>query len=534
MRFAFVRVGGLLLASVLALGCAADASDPSRIPDDSSKSTTETIGATLAFEGGSSIEVAAGEERAITVLALPGDTYEINFALIDAPPDASLDQSFVTTSGDGAAMVKLHAPSSPASFTLRAWIASGPSAELSITVTKTGVGAIEVVPDYNGKRAINEWIASAVAGATCADLASGLPGEAKGALVAISPAQENPIIQSVPVGPKLAVAIRAGHFAWGCADSQAIAIGDVAKIKVHVVDVAPLLDKTSLDLELTYAPDAVAYGDMLTAARYAFLDAFLPPQAPEAESLLDTMALIAPDPAAFAAARVAGSWDTIAYDHFGQLPSSIASRMEGWIDAGYSGAAPIVSGHLGAIDGVPGKALFTASQIGGLDADAAGAPPVHLVAWTALPDDKVLLSGTLFWLPSRFAGAACAVGAEQDLGVATPMADALAKTAECSDLAASLGGFDTCDVTCLDSLCKGALWSRWEDALDVSAVNGVAGTISIDATGEIKVDDVAVPVSLSGSWIGAVSDGETAAMASGTIIGIVSGPDDPGGGDPPM
>lgn len=536
MRFAFVWVGALL-GSALALGCAADGAEKYSNPDDTNETIAPTIDASLAFDVGSSIDVAPGETREITVIATPGDTYELYFALIGAPSNTSLDQSYVTTGKDGRATVKLQAPGTPASFTLRAWIPNGPTAELTITVSKTGLGAVEVIPDYNGQRPINEWVGSVIVGATCGDLASEMPGEPKGALVAISPAQENPVVQSVPIGPKLAIEVRAGHFAWGCTDAQAVTAKDVTKVKVHVVDVAPVLDQTSLDVELTYAPDAVTYGNMLQAARYSFLDTFLPPQAPEAESLLDTMTALSADPAAFATARAAGGWDILAYAHFAALPSSLTSRMDGWIDAGFGTAAPIVSGRLAAIEGVPGKAVFMASQIGGLDAVAAGAPPVHLMAWTSQPDDKVLLSGTLYWLPSRLAGAACAIGAEQDLGVAGTMADALAKTAACTDLAASLGGFDQCDATCLASLCKAALSSRWHEALDTSAVNGVAGTIEIDASGKIKVNDVAVPIALSGSWIGSVSDGETTASASGTLTGILSqddGSQDPSGGDPPM
>ena len=537
MRFASVWVGGLL-ASTLCFGCAADGLEASPSTDDKTSTTSSTINATIAFEGGSDIDVAPGEHREITVVASPAAGYDLYFALIGAPPDASLDASYVTTGKDGRATIKLSAPSTLATFTLRAWIPDGPTAELTITVSKTGVGAVEVVPDYNGQRAITEWTASVVVGAACSDIAPELPGEPKGALVAVSPALDHPVIQSVPAGPKLAVAIRAGHFAWGCADALAVGAGGVAKVKVHVVDVAPALDETNLDVELTYAPEAVAYGDMLQTARWSFLDTFLPPQAPEAESVLDAMTDLAADPTAFASARQAGGWDVIAYSHFATLPVSLTTRMDEWIDLGFSSASPIVTGKLQAIDGVPGKAMFLASQIGGLDATDAGAPPVHLMAWTAQPDDKVLLSGTLFWLPSRLAGAACQVGAAQELGVAGTMADALAKAAACSDLAASLGGFDQCDATCLASLCKAALSERWHHALDASATSGVAGTIDIDATGQIKVDDVAVPIALSGSWIGGVSDGETTASAAGTLTGILSQDDgagqDPSGENPPM
>lgn len=536
MRFAFGWIGALLGSALLA-GCSMEAADSYQATADQGKTSEPTIDATIAFEGPTAIDVGPGESRELAVFTTPAASYEIYFALVGAPSDASLDTSYVITAKDGHAALKLHAPGTPATFTLRAWIVNGPTAELSISVSKAGVGAVEVIPDYNGQRPVNEWVASAIVGSSCAELAGQLPGEPKGALVATSPEQQYPLIQSVPVGPKVAVEVRAGHFAWGCTDANGATAGSTTKVKVHVVDVPPALDKTSLDVELTYAPSAAQYSSMLDGARSTFLDTFLPPQTPEAVTVLDTMGALSADPAAFSLARAANGWDALATAHFAQLPTSLTGRMGKWIGLGFGAAAPVVTGQLAAIEGVPGKAVFFASEIGGLSADAAGAPAVHLVSWTSQPDDKVLLSGTLYWLPSRFVGAACNVGAAQDLGVQGPMSEALAKTAACSDLAPLLGGLEGCDGACLTDLCRGALYSRWHAALDTSAVSGVVGSIQIDATGLIKVDDAALPIALMGDWIGDVSDGESTASASGTIAGVLSKdsgvPEDPAG-DPPQ
>ena len=97
---------------------------------------------------------------------------------------ASLDVAYVMTGSDGHASVTLHAPDAPSSFKLRAWIPSGPSAELAIAMSKVGVGSVQVTPDYTGQRPVDEWVASAIAGSSCDDLIGQLPGEPKGALVA--------------------------------------------------------------------------------------------------------------------------------------------------------------------------------------------------------------------------------------------------------------------------------------------------------------------------------------------------------------
>lgn len=536
MRFAFVTAG-VVLGSVLA-GCSASTAEPSPSTDDNKQTSSPTIDATLAFGEPASIEVSPGEERTISVSAFPATEYEIDFALIDAPADASLDAAYVLTKADGQATVTLHAPDAPSTFKLRAWIPNGPAAELEISMNKIGVGSVRVIPDYAGQRPVDEWVASAIAGSSCSALADQLPGEPKGALVATAPAAEMPLIQSVPVGPKIAVEVRAGHYAWGCTDVSDLAAGAAKDVLVHVVDVAPVLGKTSLDVTLTYDPAAAPYGDMLTTAREAFLDTFLPPYAPESQTLLDTMASLSADPAAFAAAREANGWDAIAESHFASVPQPLNDRMSEWIGLGFGAAAKVVSGQLSAIDGVPGKAIFVAQEIGGLSADSVGAPPVHLVSWTSQPNDKVLLSGTLYWLPSRFVGAACTVGAAQELGIVAPMADALSKAAACSDLAPQLTGIATCGAACMSDLCHAALELRWLGAIDTSAASGAVGTIHIDATGQIKVDDVALPIALQGDWLGDVSDGVTEAQASGKITGVLSKmadgtPADPAG-DPPQ
>jgi hypothetical protein len=345
------------------------------------------------------------------------------------------------------------------------------------------------------------------------------------------------LIQSVPVGPKLAVHVRGGHFAWGCADAHDITAGKSTKVKVHVVDVPPALDRTDLDLTLSYTPEPTSYGKLLGTARDGFLKAMFPPYKAESAVLLDAMMALAYDPEALALARADGGWDALAAAHFAELPAPLTARMSGWIDLGLAGGSPEIRGRLSAIDGVPGKAFFHAQSIGGLDAAEAGAPPVHLFSWTSAPDDAVFLSGDLFWIPSRLVGVASRAGADIELGALDTITDTLAKAAGCTDLAASLGGTEACDAGCLTNLCRAALWTQWESALDASAATSTVGTIHVGASGLVKVDDRATPIAMTGSWLGSVSDGTFSAEASGPVGGILAQddapPDDPGGMDPP-
>lgn len=522
-----------MLASLLLLGCGAGASSALPESHDTSDTDTPSVDAILSFDDPTSLEIAPGETREITLNTSPPDTYEIYVALLDAPSDTSLDASHLYAGPDGRATVKLHAPSAPASFTVHAWINNGPSADLAVSVSKLGVGAIEVIPDYDGPRPVTEWVASVIAGTTCDALAGQLPGEPEGAFVAVAPAPQYPLIQSVPVGPKLAVAVRAGHFAWGCTDAHDIPAGGSTSVKVHVVDVPPRLEQTKLDLAFEYAPESGPYAKMLGSARSDLLGAFFPPQKPLASALLDAMAAASADPASFEEERALSGWDTAAQAHFDQLAVPLPDLVNKWIDLGLAGASPELTGQIDAIEGVPGKALFYASRIGGLDAMTAGAPPVHLLSLTAGPDDKAFLSGSVYFLPSRFIGAAAEAGAEKDLMTVDTMADALAQAAACDDLATDLGPTPACDAACLADLCRAGLQLAWQAAIDASAQSASVATIDIGASGVFQVDDTAVPTALTGTWLGKVSAGGVSASVTGNVTGIAPPSDKPSQDPPP-
>ena len=98
------------------------------------------------------------------------------------------------------------------------------------------------------------------------------------------------------------------------------------------------------------------------------------------------------------------------------------------------------------------------------------------------------------------------------------MPDVLSSLAACDALGQTIGGFDTCDGACVAGLCHEALVSRWENALDASALSGSIGTVDITAVVTATVDYAAVPVSFQGVWIGSISDGNVEAkISSGEI-----------------
>jgi hypothetical protein len=486
------------------------------------RAPTPPSAALIRFAHEGTITLAPGELRQVQIVASPATRYDVRFSLIGDALDGWIERAAVQTDADGTATVALHAPNRPTTFHLRASVvlddgAAGPSAEASVAVSAQGFGTLHALPQYTGKRAVATWTASVVARTTCADLAALLPGEPPGALVSNAPLGTPLLVPNAPVGPNLAVAVRAGHYAWGCADTTDLKADGTLDVKVTIVDKPIDLGATDLDVTLTYQPEAADYGALIGGATELLRDAFLPKGPSEAELVLAAMRGAAPgDQAiAFDEARKAQGWDALCAAHVAALPTSLRERTAAWIAAGMLAQAPRITGHLGAKGGSPGTAELRVLTIGSVDAAVAGVPPTSPFAWTADPDDTLILGGIVLWQPSRFVGAAGLAGAKLEQPGAVTMADALAHAADCSGLAAELSGFPTCDASCLAALCKKGLDDRWSLGLAASTDAGHIGHLTITASGPAQLDDTAEPSGVKGNWLGTVTDGVVAAKVKG-------------------
>jgi hypothetical protein len=502
----------MLFAAGLPLACStatsADfAEDPPGVPGTNAK---------ISFDPHTTLAISPGTIHEVTVITTPPKNYEVGFVLLGDTLNASLDRSTAVANADGRASVQLRAPDDPTTFRVRASLKEGPSAELDVAVSDEGFGSIRVMPIYQGKREVVEWTASMVARTTCSAIADTLPGEPPGAMKAIAPGDDTPILMNVPVGPNLAITLRAGHYIKGCADKADLAAGKQMDVKVTVTDVPLDLSATNLDLDFTYTPAPEPYAEMLSHALGLIKTTYLPEGGNASAVLLDTMEqLVTPDNAgAFATARMQNQWDVAVAQHFEALQmssTSIQAQIGSWFDSGFVAEPPHVLGRLTAAGNIPGYALFELNKLGSAAAWEVGIPATHLMQWKAFPDDKVHLSGTLFWLPTRYAGAVVRRGA-RSLSQDYTMAEVLGEAPGCSTIAELLGGFGTCDKDCTLALCQQALDHRWALALDASAAGGAIGELQISsAAGTAQISDVAAPIAVvDGSWIGTVTDGTAA------------------------
>ncbi|MRG93546.1 hypothetical protein [Polyangium spumosum] len=490
------------------LGCA-ESDDEAPAVTPWSPPVEEAPKTQLLFTNEGTLNLGMREQATITVRTEPPTSSEVWFVLLGDSLDATLDRVAAPMNAEGAATVQMRAPNKATSFTLRAWIKDGPAAELPVTVSGDGFATLEVVPTYKGKRDVTTWTVSVLPRSTCEAVAPLLPDDAPADIVMSAPASEPLFVEKAPVGPTLAVSVRAGRYAWGCATASGLIAGTTEKIKVNIIDKPIVVGKTDLDVSFVFTPAATPWGSMMTAAGKDLLQRFAPAGAEASTWLLDEMAARVSelDGALFADARAASGWDTITKDHLAAQPMTLRAAIEAFLAQGSSAPPGELTGRLTALTAVPGYGSFSPSRLGVVPADEAGMPGTHLVKIASEPGDNIATSAELFWLPTRYVGGVCKSVALEGAPEGTTMGDALATIAGCDALGQALGSFGACDATCLAGLCQEALTARWDAAQDGSAIQGKIGLVQIFAAAGAKVDDIAVPVSLQGSWVGSVTDG---------------------------
>ncbi len=456
------------------------------------------------------------EEHTLSVVVDPPEHQEVNFVLLGNPLDATLDHAAVVTNDEGRASITVRTPNQSTTFRIRSWIMRGPADEVTVAAVGDGFAPVEIIPIYKGSRVITEWTASIVARATCADISPLLPNTVAGAIAGNGFVDEPLIVQDAPVGPSLAVTVRAGEFAWGCSDAHDLVVGQTMKVKVNVIDKPIDVGATNLDVTFVLKPDPVAYGELLRTTSAMMTDALFPKGSEPGTALLDAIASRVPEPmmVAFTDARLLGAWDATATNHLALLPALSHDALQAWLLASIADQPSEFVATLKALPSVPGSATLSPVRLGSVSAQDAGMPGTHIAKLSLDVGDVMHLGGSLYWLPSRYMGAAVTQKTLQSVPEAATMADVLSTLAACDILGQTLGGFDTCDATCLTGLCHEALADRWNDAVDASAYSGSIGHINIAAAVSTSVDNTAVPTAFQGSWLGSISDGNLVAKIS--------------------
>lgn len=529
---------GLALYLALGAGACASADDPALTPEV--HRDVPAPAPAVHFEPPGGLRLVPGEQRSVRVRATPAGAYRMRFALLgrpDVPRDASLDRSENMTASDGTASVLLTAPTAPTLFTLRASF-DGASAELPIGVSDSGFASLEIRPHYAGDREISQWVASVHQHTTCQALSRDSGSD--GPLTVQVPASQLPRIDGIPLGVQLAVRVRAGYFAFGCAELGKLAPDASNAIDLEVQDVPLKLAGAQLAVSFAIEPPAVPWATSMRPAMDALLNHLRGNATDDVQALLDAMRaeVAAPlSPAGFDAARSSETWDAVLRRALG---SGAATALRAPVDAWMKQRLVDLSSE-SALTGVlhvpasPAPATLELDSIAGLPATEAGFRALNPVAVSTKAGDTILIGANqaassdlrLPWSPPRLLAGLAGIAARTQYPAADTLPAALAERLGCRKIAGELAAsgaqsgvlFAGCDAGCGEALCSAALSALWARAQAALPAAPATSSLSLSAVAEARIDSHARPLGFTGTWLGKLSAASSVTSVGGAISG---------------
>lgn len=543
LRRFFYALALLALGTLGACGASGEASEGGDSGDDDSGGSSGTGGSagasfTLSFNEQKPLILEPSEQYLLHLTSDPPQpAATVRFALLDGPTpdsvaDATLDRTETLTDANGTAEVWLTAPSIPTAFDLRAIIGSTPTT-LPVEVKAMGRAVLVVEASYAGGRPVTEWVAAVYDdGRTCANLEGNPPvGDDPARTVTITEG-EPIVIDRVSVGTKLAVTLRAGHFAGGCSGVEGVTEGQPNSVLVTVTNRPIQLDKSAVSVRFGLVDQEDALADGMASVVDAATEALLGTAANDAEALLDAMQEEATAGAVctgnrFGNARSANAWDEeLALSLGTAADTSIRDDLRGWLTAG----VPLLAqeeafvGTLAAVPEMAGRAELVLESVAGFPPDDAGFLDATEATWMADAHDNVVLGASIRFNPGALLVLAAEDSATSAEPGATSVAQALAlRDGRCDTVTATLTtngqGVDQsclpCGVACTRALCERAM-----GRLVLRASNALADDLAelrIAATGVAEVGDEAELEALTGSWVGALDAADRASELGGDV-----------------
>jgi hypothetical protein len=508
-----VRSTGSVLLATLAITVSASGCSESPSSGDGGAGGYDP-GAELSFEHIGTLELGPLEERSVALRAQPGAT--VRLYLLGEAFDASINRTTATTDGAGRASFVLRAPARPATFRLRA--TSGEStAELPVAVSERGFAALRVTPLYAGSRNVESWTASVLVDAKCVDVLANFPDDPEGALRATAPVGADPVVESVPVGAKLAVAIRSGALVAGCVETSLAAPGS-AKVEIEVIDRPVVLAAAELALSLGFSVDPYAYAELSEQSVEAFIAASFPARAELPGALLDAIGarldgatLVAFD-AHRASAQLDLSLDVALDDRDARALLTVYAPSA--VSFGVDDASLGLDGRITGL--ADGTAQLELTWFGSQLASDAGFWP-STPSWKVDPGDVLLVSGSVPWAPSRHARGLLEAAVLDSVG--RRLTEELSLGLDCATIGDVIAGFAGCDAACAATLCVEAIADRVAAAAASSDAPTPSGKLDLVMSGALSVDAELRPTALAGSWIGTISAGAASSAVEGAVAG---------------
>lgn len=524
------KSGSLLFGCALLLGCgASEDDDPADEPDTGgTDGGAHAVASQVSFFR-SSVVMAPGEARPLSVSIEPAGVHRVRFALLGDSLDASLDRAEIDTDADGNGTVSLTAPSraTAAAFRVRASVGNDTAAELTVTISANASGTLSVSPSYSGARPVQFWVVGAHPSTTCAEL-TGVP-PAEGDLKAQAASGYEPVLE-VPAGRALAVTLRGEEKVFGCREVTPLTAHELRVLTISVADVPLRLNASPLALELGFASIEPSGSSLLSPAIARLTDRLIGDSDGDLDALLDAMVAIAEErqlDVDLAAARAGGGWDGALGSHAGSRGGErlLRDAIEGWIATELEREEPL-AGTVTPVSGVPGKAELAWTSLAGVPAAEAGLPAQSLVSWRAEPGDRLLLGASVELEPAPLLAALAIRSALAEQPAASTLPGALAEQLDCITLGVDLytrteSMMGRCDADCTAGLCALALDALWQRAITEEPTAAPA-LLELGATATATVDAQARPLSCTGTWVGTLALEDVTAEASGPLTGELS------------
>lgn len=471
----------------------------------------------------SSLTLTPGATHSVGVSITPPASHTVRLSLVGDSRDAFLDAGGVTTDAAGEARFSLTAPSSPATFQVRA-TAGAASAELPVSVAEDFT-TVAVWPLYSGTRPVESWTATVSLDDECG---AGEDTVFEDGPLFSEASNELPRIRNVPVGPRLRVTVRAGHFAGGCTDSRA-SFGSPLEHHVFVAVHDRPLQLAGASLRVKLGLDsgdgwAAAWSDVIDDMVNRFVA-----RKSDSAALLDAMYAACPPPSAasFVIVRGKAAWDSKLSKEFDSLlgVGTLTHRLRSFLTAGVGAdGSTSLEGSLVSGGSSAGKATLSFSSIGGVPAERATLPRSLEVTWTSGTGDRVLFGGAATFQASSLAAELGEAVARKEVPTASTFAGALAESLSCADVARVLVGstgtdfaYAGCGQACVAELCATALGAMWARARETTEAKS---KLELSASGAVRaLSDTATPLGFEGTWIGTTTVGGRQARVSGGASG---------------
>ena len=436
MRFSFV----IPFAFTVLWGCTANENGF----DDGSPAPARAD--SISFDETGTLELQPAETHQVSVTTAPDAV--VKFLLLGDSSDAGLDTSTVQADATGHAVVTLQAPTKPSTFHIAATAGDNASDELQVAVSEFGFATIKVAPHYTGTRSVTQWTASVVVGASCADVIAAYPKDPEGALMGEAPPDGEPTVESVPVGPSLAIAVRSSALMWGCTEKTLSEPKGTLEVPIEILNRPMVLDRASLTVGLDFGVDHQTYPQLLQYGGYELIDAAFP-TGTSASDLLDTIAMSLPSAqlASFDEHRTSANLDESVTQAFLTDPRALAQDWLANVQAA-SPNAPKITGVLKGDATMPGTALFDVTALGPVSGVSAGVTDDAHLSWSATSDDVLLVGGDIAYSSTRYVGSLMSAEAVASNPTASNASDALALGIDCDVVGPELEGFEGCSSDC--------------------------------------------------------------------------------------